>query len=229
VARFVQRHEVEVFMPIPRRLRAIPAALALLAAVACDTPAPTAPNTTTPVGGTISTLIGVVINAETHQPVDGAVVNVNVLGVVKTTVTAGGGTYRIESLPEGRAALTIRADRFEPRMQEVMLAGPEVRIENALIPLPTGGPPPTVEMTTVTGVITNRNTNQPLNNATVTLRLENGLAWYTTTDTFGRFMLTGVPVGAAAELRASANNYIPEDRRMPVDPNMYVLLSLSPL
>lgn len=202
--------------------------LLLIAVIACDTRAPTAPGTPTP-GVPVSTLTGQVTSASTLQPIASAVVSINVGSLVRTTVTNAAGTYRLEALPEGRAALTIRGDGFEPRFGEVLMTAGEIREDIVLVPLSITGVPPTTQLTSLTGVVTNRNTNQPVAGATVTLRLENGLAWFTTTDTFGQFTLTNLPLGATGDLRVERSNFIPEDRRMTIELQAHLLLSLSPL
>jgi hypothetical protein len=209
------------------QLVVIPALIALLGA-ACDSRSPTAPDAP-PSGVSVSTLLGIVTDAQTLQPVIGATVTARVTGVTRTVITNSAGGYRMEALPEGNAELTVKLDGFEPYVRGVVLDRPEVQADVVFVPLVTNPPPPEVVYTTVTGIITSRLSNAAIENATVTVRLENGVTLTATTLRDGSFVLSMVPVGMAVVLRVDAQNHISEEQQTTVTMNMQVTISLSRL
>ena len=79
----------------------------------------------------------------------------------------------------------------------------------------TGSPTPTGPPGTVTGIVTNALTGQPIAGATVRV---DGSSVSTTTGTDGRFILTGAPSGPRV-LRTSANGFITETRTITIPAN----------
>jgi hypothetical protein len=177
----------------------------------------------------VSTLLGVVTDAQTLQPVIGATVTAKVSGVTRTVISNAAGNYRMEALPEGNAELTVKLDGFEPYVRGVVLDRPEVQADVVFVPLVTSPPPPEVVYTTVTGIVTSRLSNAAIENATVSVRLENGVTLTATTLRDGSFVLSMVPVGMAVVLRVDAQNHISEEQQTTVTMGMQVTISLSRL
>lgn len=197
-------------------------------AVACGTPVPSAP-TTPPVLGT-TVLAGTVLNAQTRLPIAGALVTVNVEVAAPSTrsaVTADDGSFRIDAVLIGFGTIRVEAEGYLQASQAMNLLGAEVRTEFALVPNGPPPPPPPPVLTLMGGLVTSRQTNLPINGATVSFTLHTGERFTGTTGIDGQFVLTGVPVGVVGDLRVAATGHRTEDQRFTVEPNLFVTVGLD--
>lgn len=203
------------------------ALLMLCAAVAaaCEVPTRSAPVEPT-VTVEVSVLAGTVRHAHSQAPVSGALVTASVAGIQRTSVTDGGGAYRLAALPSGVASVRVERDGFVTTRTDVLLSAPEVEMNLTVAP---ATPPPEVEFTTLAGAITNAQTLASITGATVTVTLESGASLTATTTMDGRFSISNVPLDESIDLRVEANNYMPEFRRVQVARNMQVQIALTPI
>lgn len=166
-------------------------------------------------GATTGIITGVVRNAANNQPVSGVVITV--AGTNLSTTSGGDGSYTLSNVPAG--AQTINASRSGFRtatVQVTVAAGQTVTQDIALTP----------GVGTVTGVVRNAATGQPLSGATVTVAGTNISA---TSGADGSFTLSNVPAGAQT-LNASANGFIATQVQVTVTDGQTVTqnISLSP-
>jgi hypothetical protein len=203
-------------------------AVALTGALGCDTKAPSAP-TSPPVLGT-TVLVGTVLHTQTRQPVAGALITVNVqvaAPATRSTVSNNDGSFRVESVLIGTGTVRVEAEGFLEFTQNLNFLGAEVRTEVALVPNGPPPPPPVPELTSVNGLVTSRQTNLPINGASVTFTLTTGERFTGNTVFDGRFSLPGVPVGAVGDLRVVATGHQVDETRYTVEPNMFITIGLN--
>lgn len=203
--------------------------LALSGVLACDAKAPTSPAPPPVPGTTTSVVAGVVLNAQTRQPISGAVVTLNAQAVapsIPTATTAVDGSFRIESVVIGPRVVRVEAEGYQPYSQDLNIGSVEVRTEITLAPsAPLPPPPPTT--TTVGGFITSRQTSLPINGATISFTLTTGERFTANTTVDGQFVLNNVPVGAVGDLRVEASGHRAEVTRVTVEPNLFVTVGLD--
>ncbi|MEP7273472.1 MAG: carboxypeptidase regulatory-like domain-containing protein, partial [Acidobacteriota bacterium] len=142
----------------------------------------------TPVVGTLG---GIVRNATTNQAIVGA--TVSTAGI--STTTGGNGSYTLNNIPEGPQTLTATADGFNPASVSLtVIAGTTVTRDIAMNPL----------LGTLTGVVRNADTADPIPGATITVA---GTALSATSGADGSYTMVNVPAGVQT-LNASANGYV---------------------
>lgn len=207
----------------------IVSAVVVAGAIACSTPAPSAPTTPAVLGTTV--LAGTVLNAQTRQPIVGALVTVNVEVAAPSTrsaVTADDGSFRIDAVLIGFGTVRVEAEGYLQASQSLNLLGAEVRTEFALVPTGPPPPPPPPVLTAIGGLVTNRLTSLPIHGASVTFTLITGERFTATTGIDGQFLLTGLPVGQVGDLRVAANGHRAEDARYTIEPSLFVTVALDP-
>ena len=139
----------------------------------------------------VGTVSGTVTDAETGDPVEDALVVISYHETVRTTYTAADGTYSFDEVPECRCLKKVEAskDGYEPQSKDVSVHGDTV-VDFAL---EVEEQEPPVEGGTVSGVVTDADTGEPIEDAMVVLT-HDGKVWRTWTDAEGWYELTGIPL-----------------------------------
>jgi hypothetical protein len=151
-----------------------------------------------PTTGSIS---GTVTDAVTGEPIEGATVSVEVDGSTKTTTTGDDGAYTLEGIPAGTYTVTFSAEDYITATTEdvAVIAGETTTdVDKALQPEPTTG--------SISGTVTDLNTNAPIVGATVSVEVDGSTVSATTGDN-GDYLLEGIPAGAYT-VTFSAEGYI---------------------
>ncbi len=106
---------------------------------------------------TTGTVRGVVTDANSGEPIDGASVNIG----RQPTTTNSAGVYVLEKVAAGDIEVAAGATLYEPGRDNVaLLAAREVEVDFRLIPIRYG---------TVSGVVTDASTRQPLSGARISI------------------------------------------------------------
>lgn len=130
----------------------------------------------TPLTGTLQ---GYVINAFDNQPIAGAAVSVK--GTNLTAISGSDGSYRISNIPAGPQTVDAARSTFNPDQAVVNIIGDQTITEDFFL-TPTVG--------TVSGIVRNAATNQPIPGATV---MAAGIS--ATSGGNGSFTLSNIPAG----------------------------------
>ena len=172
----------------------------------------------TPEGGgaTTGTITGFVKNAANNQAVSGVVITVT--GTNLSTTSGGDGSYTILNAPSGAQTLNASKSSFRSATAQVTVTGGQTVTQDILLNPGAG---------TVTGIVRNAATGQPLSGATITVA---GTNIATTSSGDGSYTLANVPAGAQT-LNASANGFIATQVQINVTDGQSVTqnLSLSPV
>lgn len=134
-------------------------------------------------------ITGQVTNSKTQQPIQGALVEVlNAEGkVIATTRTDEYGNFTIEGLLPDAYTLRVSAEGFTLYAEQVIVtAGDTTPVS---IPLTLK-----VNVGAIVGIVTNSETNQPIQGARVVLNAQNVVA-VGYTDAQGNFIINGLPTG----------------------------------
>jgi len=121
--------------------------------------------------------------------VGGATVTVESTG--QSATTASDGSYSIADVPEGDQNVTANADGFKPRIESVTVQADNTVTQDY-----------TLEQRTVSGTVTDADTGDAIDGATVTLEDSDGNVESTTTGSDGGYAFTGV---AADEYTVTAD------------------------
>ncbi|MED1919631.1 carboxypeptidase-like regulatory domain-containing protein, partial [Bacillus thuringiensis] len=159
-----------------------------------------------------ATVQGQVSNAQTGEPITGAVV-VTVLSnsgiIVASTQTDQNGNYVITGLAPGTYNLVFSADNFAGRTETVILTPGEIETVNVVL-----APNPA----TVTGIVIDQFTGNPIRNALLQVFNSQGtLISSTLSDINGLFILSGLPQGTLT-IQASATNFASQVQTVTLTP-----------
>jgi len=166
-------------------------------------------------GATTGTITGIVKNAANNQPISGAIVTVT--GTNLSATSGGDGSYTLSNLPAGAQTLNASKSGFRSATAQVTVTGGQTVTQDISL-TPGAG--------TVTGVVRNAATGQPLSGATITVAGTNLAA---TSGGDGSYTLANVLAGAQT-LNASATGFITTQVQINVTDGQSVTqnLSLSP-
>ncbi|MEI2325688.1 carboxypeptidase regulatory-like domain-containing protein [Priestia megaterium] len=136
------------------------------------------------------TITGQVTNSKTQQPIQGALVEaLNAQGkVVSTTRTDESGNFTITGLLPGAYTLRVSAEGFTLYTEQVIVTAGDTTLVS--IPLT-----PKVNVGAIVGIVTNSETNQPIQGARVVVLNGENVVAVGYTDEQGNFIITGIPVG----------------------------------
>ncbi|MEK1833448.1 carboxypeptidase-like regulatory domain-containing protein [Priestia megaterium] len=153
------------------------------------------------------TIVGEVINSETQQLIQGALVEVlNAQGdIVTTERTDAFGSFTIEGLIPDSYTLRIAAEGFAQRTQQAtVVVGDITSVSIVLTPISNIG--------TIIGKVINAKTHQPIQGALVeVLNAQGDVVTAERTDTFGNFTIEGLPIETLI-VRASSQNFLPQSQ-----------------
>ncbi|WEA47251.1 carboxypeptidase regulatory-like domain-containing protein [Priestia aryabhattai] len=161
----------------------------------------------TQVQSNVGGVFGTVINQETQQPIQGALVEVlDAQGeVVATDRTDTFGNFTIEGLPPGTYTLRVSAKGFTTYTQQVTVVANE--IEQVSIAL-------TVNPPSITGFVCDVKTGERLANILIEVFNNQGaLIANTLTDVNGQYAIFNLPIGVF-KIKASAKYYVPESKNV---------------
>lgn len=142
-----------------------------------------------PLTGTIR---GFVIDVVTFQGIAGA--SVTLKGTNISTVSGSDGSYTLSNVPPGAQTITASAPNYSTE-EEIVVVVAEQTVPGDIFLIPTIG--------TITGVVTNAATNQPISGATVSVA---GTGLSANTSASGSYTIANVPAGPQT-LNASANGF----------------------
>ncbi|MCU7741452.1 carboxypeptidase regulatory-like domain-containing protein, partial [Priestia megaterium] len=136
------------------------------------------------------TITGQVTNSKTQQPIQGALVEaLNAQGkVVSTTRTDESGNFTITGLLPGAYTLRVSAEGFTLYTEQVIVTAGDTTLVS--IPLT-----PKVNVGAIVGIVTNSETNQPIQGARVVVLNGENVVAVGYTDEQGNFIITGIPAG----------------------------------
>jgi len=167
----------------------------------------------TPLSAQETALAGTVRDGVTNAPLAGVAITVS--GESSgAAITNAQGSYRISGLSAGIIIATASLNGYDTATGTgTIAAGTTTNFSPRLYP--TGNTPPDANATGVRGVVLDASTNQPIV-ATVTAT-SGALQQTTTTDSIGRFQLTGFD-GTSITLTASAPDYISATLTLTLEP-----------
>jgi hypothetical protein len=163
-------------------------------------------------GATTGTITGIVKNAANNQPVSGTAITVT--GTNLSTTSGGDGSYTLINVPVGAQTLNASKSGFRSATAQVTVtAGQTVTQDISLNP----------GAGTVTGIVRNAATGQPLSGATITVAGTNIAA---TSGGDGSYTLANVPAGAQT-VNASATGFIATTLPVTVTDGQTLTLNIS--
>ncbi len=135
------------------------------------------------------TVMGTVTDVHDGEPIEGARVELEYHGTIRTVYTDTEGGYRFDQVSEGLDLMnvTARADHFRPEIKAISVEGITV-VDFELMHEemePSEG--------SVSGIVTNADTGLPIEGATMTLEYH-GNTQTSVTDTDGAYAFTGIPI-----------------------------------
>jgi len=163
----------------------------------------------TPVAKPTGTISGTVTDADTTDPIEGATVTAEGY----STTTAADGTYTLADLPVGSYTVTASATGYvdESKTADV-LENQTTVVDFALSPEPTG---------TISGTVTDADTTDPIEGATVTAD-----GYSTATTANGTYTLADLPVGSYT-VTASATGYVEQSKTAEVLENQTTVVNFA--
>lgn len=139
-------------------------------------------------GATTGTIQGKVTDVANGQALSGATVSAN--GVISATTDAAG-QYQISNIPAGDVTLEITAAGYAPATATGQLSAGGLMVFSPALTATGGAPDVTASLQ---GIVTSAASGQPLAGVAVTVSGSNALT--TTTDSQGKYKLTGLTSGA---------------------------------
>ena len=150
-------------------------------------------------------VVGIVTSAATGNPVQGAFVYLqqNAVEIVSTFTDANGG-YAFNNLLTGPSTIVVSASGYQQAIQGAYVVSGETLTDNfQLLPNPAS----------VTGVVTDATTGNPLGGATVKLIQTSFYFAATQTDDQGRYSISGIAPNTY-ELRANHSGFQPHSENI---------------
>ncbi|MCL2323288.1 MAG: carboxypeptidase-like regulatory domain-containing protein, partial [Oscillospiraceae bacterium] len=134
----------------------------------------------------IVSITGIVTDKDTKLPIEGATVSITANGQTFTATTDQSGAYSINNIPTGNYLTKVSAEGYTD------VTGNIVVIDNS-----TYNAELSRKIVTVTGIVTDKNTNTRITNATVVLTNSAypSLTYTTTTNSSGQYTINNVVTG----------------------------------
>ncbi len=146
-----------------------------------------------------ASLAGIVLDAATGQPIAGATVQLQQNGNVQhETTTAADGKFSLTAIPPGSYTLSAFASGYESHSEALSLADGE-QVQNKEIRLA-----PVANGATLSGVVKDAGSGQPVAGARVQLRRAGQVAYETTSGSDGRYEFRDVAPGDYALMAQKA-------------------------
>ncbi len=172
----------------------------------------------------MGTIMGTVSYDYDGTPIEGARVDLEYHGTIRTVFTDAEGEYRFDRVPECFCLknITANADHYRPQTKSVGVSGITVvdfELENE------EGMPPTGSLS---GHVTDADTGLPIAGATVTLEYHDNTLT-TTTDAEGVYVFPEVPIcRCMKDLSIEADGYVGEERQVAVGEDTVENFALEP-
>lgn len=199
---------------------------AVLAAILAACSSPTSPEPATPeVRGTIS---GVVSHVQTGVPLIAAVRLVMANQPLRTATTTADGRYSFKDLPLGTAMLSVTAAGYRPADVVIVIAATTTQ-DVRLVPEPVPVPPTPVPTAQIKGRVVSQQTTKPITAAAVNLRIGPDQDWTAVTDGNGQWAISGVPIGATANLTIDASGHIGYSASVTIADGLDLPVALEPV
>ncbi len=155
----------------------------------------------------IVSITGVVTDKNTKLPILGATVSITANGQTFTATTDASGAYTISNIQTGNYTTKVTATGYTD------LTGSLNVVDNT-----TYNAELNRKIVTITGVVTDKNTNAPISNATVVLNDKEGHTYTGTTNNYGAYTINNVLTGEYTT-KVTANGYAEVDGTLTVIDN----------
>jgi CBS domain-containing protein len=165
-------------------------------------------------GPATGTLTGMVTDADTEEPIEGAVVTLEYHGLTRTDLTDAKGTYEFKGVPLCYCLkdVTASAKGYEAQTQAVGVGAYTV-VDFALVPDDGGGDETTAVLT---GTVTDADTGEPIEDARMTLTYHD-VSRKGLTDADGVYRFEDVPACFCLKnISASKDGYIDQSKEVGV-------------
>lgn len=157
-----------------------------------------------PLGDVVAMIQGTVIDQDTGQPVEGATINLNSGTQNIDATTDAAGQYLISDVVPGSATLTASQTGYQTQVGTVTINN-SVVVNFSPILVPEGSTDNSVNNSAILGKVVDRQTDSPIQNATVQVTIDGNIQ-NVTTDANGDFTASSLADGQAAVV-ISATGY----------------------
>ena len=172
------------------------------------------------------TLSGTVTDVNNGEPVEGATVQLMYNDHFRETTTDADGKYRFDDVPEAwnPKKVLVTKELYRPESKDIDVEGDtivdfQLMIEE-LPPTPNGG--------TLTGVVTDSVTDEPIEGATVMLEYHEKTLTVQT-DEGGRYTFQGIPICfCLKDLSVSMDGYLPQTMSLSIDEGTVKDIAMEP-
>lgn len=172
------------------------------------------------------TLSGTVTDVNNGAPIEGAIVQLVYNDQFRETTTDADGKYRFDDVPEdwNPKKILVTMDLYRPESKDIDVEGDTVVDFQLMIE----ELPPSQNGGTLTGVVTDSDTGEPLVGATVTLEYhENKLT--VQTDDEGRYVFQGIPICfCLKDLSVSMDDYLTQAMSIAISKGTVQDVALEP-
>ena len=173
------------------------------------------------------TLSGTVTDVNNGEPIEGAHVYLELNDFGRSSITDADGKYLFDNVPVNLNPMHIKVTKqyYRPESKDIDVEGDtivdfEMMIEEL---------PPTQNGGTLTGVVTDSETDEPLEGATVTLDYHEGTLTVLT-DEKGRYTFQGIPICfCLKDLSVSKDGYLPQAMSIAIDEGSVQDIALEPI
>ena len=172
------------------------------------------------------TLMGMVTDINTGSPIIGALVQLEYNDHIRETTTEADGLYLFEDVPEAWNPKHIKVSKeaFRPESKDIDVEGDTVADFQLMIE----ELPPNADKGTLSGVVVDANTGEPVEGTQMTLEYHEAIL-SVATDAEGRYTFTNVPVCyCLKDLSASKDGYTPQAMSIGIDEGTIQDISLVP-
>ncbi len=174
-----------------------------------------------PETGSIS---GTVTDADTGEPVEGAWVTIEFHGATKAALTDSEGRYALDGIPICRCLKNVTVEKAGYDILSALVGVGESTVKDFELEPVDAGP----DGGTITGVVTDAGTGEPIEGAKVTVSYHETLRT-ATTDSDGRYTVTGVPeCFCLKEVKVSMDGYHGQSKSVGVYGTTVVDFALQP-
>jgi len=144
------------------------------------------------------TLTGVVMDADTGQPLEGAIVSVEAGGNTHSDETGSDGSYEINGVAPGDMQITVTYSDYSQTYEAILPSGTHVQDFSM-----------DLSGISVTGTVADVTTEEPLAEATVTAVID-GQTYSANTEADGSYEISGISENGSLELTATCPGYLEE-------------------